>query len=160
MAISAQTKASGMTAANVAPASMAGVRVPLISYIQAGVWTDSADPYSPGSAQEFIMTDQDVSVGTFALRIQGDSMMPQFRSGDVVIIDPTLTPQPGDFVVAKNSEEEATFKKYRPRGNNEQGQMVFELVPSNPDYPTLRSDIDRCRIIGVMVEHRQFRRAR
>ena len=104
------------------------------------------------------MTDVDVSISSFALKIRGDSMLPDFKEGDIVIIDPMITPLPGDFVVAKNLEEEATFKKYRPRGNNEHGQLVFELVPCNPDYPTLRSDIDRCNIIGVMIEHRQFRK--
>lgn len=104
------------------------------------------------------MTDVDVSNSAFALKIQGDSMLPQFKEGDIVIVDPAITPQPGDFVVAKNAEQEAAFKKYRPRGNNEQGKLVFELTALNPDYPTLRSDIDHCRVVGVMVEHRQFRK--
>ena len=40
-----------------------------------------------------------------------------------------------------------------------EGQTVFELVPLNPDYETLRSDAQPLEIIGVMVEHRrQYRR--
>ena len=143
---------------NVVPAPEFTKRVPLISYVQAGSWSGVNDPYFLGNAQEWIMTDVDVSSSAFALKIQGDSMLPQFKEGDMVIIDTIITPQPGDFVIAKNSEEEATFKKYRPRGNNEQGTLVFELVALNPDFPTLRSDIDHCNIIGVMVEHRQFRK--
>ena len=42
--------------------------------------------------------------------------------------------------------DEATFKKYRPRGLNEQGQQVFELVPLNEDYPSMRSDLTAIRI--------------
>jgi SOS-response transcriptional repressor LexA len=69
-----------------------------------------------------------------------------------------VQPQPGDFVVAQNGEGEATFKKFRPRGANEIGQLVFELVPLNEDYPTMRSDLMPIRIIGTMIEHRKYRR--
>ena len=53
---------------------------------------------------------------------------------------------------------EWTFKKYRPRGINEHGQEVYELTPLNPDYPTMRSDREPCRILGVMIEHRRLYR--
>ncbi len=85
-------------------------------------------------------------------------MLPEFKPGDRVIIDPSTSPQPGDYVVAKNGEEEATFKKYRPRGVNERGDVVFELVPLNEDYPSMRSDVTPIRIVGTMVEHRKYRR--
>jgi SOS-response transcriptional repressor LexA len=63
-------------------------------------------------------------------------------------------------VVAKNSQEEATFKKYRPRGVNEQGEQVIELVPLNDDFPSLRSDYTPLQIIGTMMEHRRYRKPR
>ena len=46
----------------------------------------------------------------------------------------------GDYVVAKNGAEEATFKKYRVRGQDEKGRTIFELIPLNDDYETMRSD--------------------
>lgn len=125
-------------AANVAPAPLGTRRIPLVSYVQAGHMTEAVDPY--------------------ALKIKGDSMLPEFREGDTVIIDPVIPPLPGDYVVAKNGENEATFKKYRPRGVNELGHQVFELVPLNEDYPSMRSDITPIRIIGTMVEHRRYRK--
>ncbi|SUA93122.1 LexA repressor [Pandoraea pulmonicola] len=85
-------------------------------------------------------------------------MEPQFREGDRLIVDPAITPRPGDFVIAKNGHEEATFKKYRPRGINALGADVFELVPLNPDYPTINSEHEKVVIIGVVVEHRQVLR--
>jgi len=87
-------------------------------------------------------------------------MLPEFREGDMVIIDPAVEPSPGDYVVAQNDDNEATFKKFRPRGVNERGQQVFELVPLNEDYPSLRSDCVSIRIIGTMVEHRRYRTRR
>jgi SOS-response transcriptional repressor LexA len=143
---------------NVAPAPIGVRRIPIISYVQAGMMTEAMDPFALGEGFELVLTDLDVSEGTFGLRIKGLSMLDEFKENDVVIIDPAVQPLPGDFVVAKNSEEEATFKKYRPRGSNERGDMIFELVPLNDDYPTLQSERDHLRVIGVMVEHRKYRR--
>lgn len=145
-------------AANVVPAPLGTRRIPLISYVQAGHMTEAVDTYAVGGAEDWLLTDLDLSANAFALRIKGDSMMPEFREGDAVIIDPAIVPMPGDYVVAKNGENEATFKKYRPRGVNEQGQQVFELVPLNEDYPSMRSDLSHIQIIGTMIEHRRYRK--
>lgn len=143
---------------NVIPAPTAVRRIPIISYVQAGMMTEAFDPYTMGDGFETITTDLDLSGSAFGLIIKGPSMEPEFRDGDKVIIDPAVFPQPGDFVVAKNTQEEATFKKYRPRGTDERGEMVFELVPLNDDFPTLHSERDHLHVIGVMVEHRKYRR--
>lgn len=146
--------------ANVAAAQIGARRIPLIDYVQAGVWTAVADTFQPGDAEDWLLTDLDLSGQAFALQIKGDSMRPDFIPGDRVIIDPDVQPQAGDFVVAKNGDEEATFKKYRARGTDDAGSTIFELVPLNPDFETLRSDERPIRIVGVMVEHRKYRRTR
>lgn len=153
---------AGRTSAstNVAPAPMGGRRVPVITSIQAGMWAEIVDSFQPGDAGDWLLTDIDLSDSAFALDIRGNSMEPEFKDGDRVIIDPEIAPQPGDFVAAKNGEQEATFKKYRPRGMDAHGNIIFELVPLNDDYPTLRSDVQPIRIVGTMVEHRKYRRAR
>lgn len=143
---------------NVAPAPVGTRKIPLISYVQAGSWTDTIDPYHPGDAHEWLLTDLELSEYAFGLEIKGNSMAPEFNPGDRVIIDPAVSPRPGDFVVAKNGEEEATFKKYRPRGRNEKGEQVIELAPLNPDYESMRSDITPFIIIGTMVEARRYRK--
>jgi SOS-response transcriptional repressor LexA len=84
-------------------------------------------------------------------------MRPEFREGDVVVIDPAIVPRPGDFVVG-SSQHGATFRKYRPRGPNANGEEVFELAPLNEDYPSMRSDITAITLVGTMVEHRRYRR--
>lgn len=147
-------------AANVEIAPMGGRGIPVISAIQAGMWSEIVDTFAPGDADDWLMTDLELSPHAFALTIRGNSMLPDFNPGDRVIIDPEVTPHPGDFVAAKNGEQEATFKKYRPRGMDAHGNIVFELVPLNDDYPTLRSDVEPIRIVGTMVEHRKYRRPR
>ncbi|AIX73677.1 helix-turn-helix domain-containing protein [Pantoea sp. PSNIH4] len=146
-------------ATNVAPGSIDFRAVPVISYVQAGYWTAECTIRSIEGDIEFLHTNMELSDSAFSLIIKGNSMEPDFREGDAVVIDPEVIPLPGDFVVAKNGEEEALFKKYRPRGVIA-GQEVFELVPLNEDYPTLRSDQVPIRIIGTMIEHRRYRKRR
>lgn len=149
-----------LTDSNVATAQIGARRIPLIDYVQAGVWTAVTDSFQPGDAEDWLLTDLDLSSSAFALQIKGESMQPDFAMGDRVIIDPNVQPQAGDFVVAKNGDEEATFKKYRVRGTDQAGNVIFELVPINPDFETMRSDERLMSIVGVMVEHRKYRRKR
>ena len=135
-------------------------RVPLISYVQAGALAEKKSIEAFDGDFEYILTDLDLSVHSFALRIEGDSMEPDFKAGDVIIVDPELEPSPGEFVVAKNGGQEATFKKYRPTYTDMQGVQHFELVPLNDDYPVINCDTQPVEIIGVMIEHRIYRRKR
>lgn len=140
---------------NVKPAPIGARPIPVISAVQAGALTDMESPYQPGAGYAYEYTDQDLSEWAFALDIEGVSMLPEFRPGDRIIVDPEISPNPGDFVVAKNGTAQATFKKYRPRGIDSAGNEIFELVPLNEDYATLRSDDHKLIVIGVMTEHRK-----
>ena len=145
---------------NVEPAVIPqGSRVPVLSYVQAGHWHEMCDQATAFDGNvEYVTAGVEVGPCGFGLWLRGDSMLPQFKEGDLIIVDPDEAPQPGDYVVASNGSDEATFKKYRPRGIDENGQEVFELVPLNDDFPTMHSDRQHIQIIGVMVEHRSFRK--
>lgn len=134
--------------------------VPVISSVQAGLWREAVDAYAPGAGHDYIVVQSQLGDHAFALKVRGDSMEPEFKEGDTIIIDPDITPSPGDYVVARNGDQEATFKKFRPRGVNDHGQAVIELVPLNEDYPVLRSDHAPIEIIGTLVEHRRQRKIR
>ena len=145
---------------NVAPVALGKRAIPVISAIQAGALKEIAQPYEPGDGFATVYTDDEYSRWAFALEIEGESMRPEFSPGDIVVIEPEWEPRPGEYVAAKNGNNEATFKKYRPRGTDSNGNMIFELAPLNEDYPTLRSDITPLQIIGVMAEHRRKARRR
>jgi SOS-response transcriptional repressor LexA len=140
---------------NTIPALIGKRAIPVISAIQAGALKEATEPYEVGDGFATIYTDDSYSKWAFALEIEGDSMQPEFRPGDLVIIEPEWEPRPGEYVAAKNGKDEATFKKYRQRGVDSDGKMIFELVPLNDDYPTMRSDVTPLTIIGVMAEHRR-----
>jgi len=140
---------------NVSRVAMGTRPIPVISSVQAGALRDMDTPYEPGDGYAVVYTDDmALSRWTFSLEVEGDSMLPRFQPGDLLIVDPELSPNPGNFVVARNGTNQATFKKYRPRGIDERGNMVFELVPLNEDYPTMRSDVEKLNVLGVVVEHR------
>lgn len=141
--------------ANALPASIGARRIPLLNYVQAGMFTDMGSNF-PTEDMEYLLTDLALSNRAFALQIKGESMLPEFKEGDRIIVDCDVCPRPGDFVVAKNTTEEATFKKYRLVQVDANGQEVFELIPLNDDYPTVRSDQQHLHIIGTMVEHRKY----
>ncbi|MEQ5075990.1 S24 family peptidase [Providencia alcalifaciens] len=150
-----------MTGDNIQPVHEVNTRkIPLISYVQAGNLAESVPISDCDGSFEYVLTDQDLSNQAFALRIEGDSMEPDFKTGDIVIIDPEVEPIPGEFVVAANGDQEATFKKYRPTHIMMDGTQHYELVPLNNDYPVLDSEKIQLRIIGTMVEHRIYRRKR
>lgn len=138
---------------NVEIANIKGLkRVPILTYVQAGNWREAI--FLP--ADEYTFTSIDVSNQCFAARVVGDSMLDEFKEGDLIIIDTQLQPQPTDFVFAQNGDSNITFKKFRSRGLNENGVEIFDLVPLNPDFPTIRSDREHVDIIGTVVEHRRM----
>lgn len=140
---------------NIEAAELGAHKVPVLSYVQAGSFEPCADRLGEG-VYEYVTTDLDANSNAFAVWVQGNSMEPDFCEGDLIIVDPDAVPLPGDFVVAKNGSEEATFKKYRPRGYKEDGSEIFELVPLNEDYPKLSSETCAITIIGKVIEHRKF----
>ena len=143
---------------NVTTAPIASCKIPLLDNFQVRIRAEDANSYEANEVVDWILTDLELSHHAFAIEIKDDSMLPDFRPGDRVIIDPETNPNPGDFVAAKYGKKEVTFKKYRSRGIDGHGDPVFELVPLNPDYETMRSDQTPITIIGTMVEHRRYRK--
>jgi SOS-response transcriptional repressor LexA len=141
---------------NVSPVMLASRPIPVISSVQAGALRDMENPYEPGDGYAIEYTeDQKLSRWAFCLDVEGMSMSPRFQPGDRLFVDPDRSPGPGNFVVARNGSNQATFKKYRPRGIDANGNEIFELVPLNDDFPTLRSDSEPLYVIGVVTEVKQ-----
>jgi hypothetical protein len=138
---------------SVLPASLGTTRIPVMdaNTYKVGAGFDSTNPL------EYLMTDLEVSPKSFALGIVDLSMATEFSPGDRVIIDPDVNPMPGDYVAAVVGSQPMMFRKYRPRGESDDG-TIFELAPLNDDYPKHRSDLERIHVEGVMVEHRKYRR--
>lgn len=145
---------------NIEPVRSHLKKIPILGEAECGRPTahGTEDARTAIAEGDYVYVDAEMPDGSFAVRLSGDSMQPIFAKGDIVIVDPTLAPRPGDFVIAQRSEGcecEGTFKKYRVAGYDEFGREAFDLVPLNPDYPTLSSSAMPLQISGVMVEHRR-----
>lgn len=111
----------------------------------------------PGS----ILACHDAERDLFALTIQDSANAPLFEVGDIVIGDTGIVARPGDMVFAKLfKRDDVIFRQIKAFRRNENDEMIADLRPINPDYETetinITADFDR--IIGVMAEHRRFRR--
>ncbi len=65
----------------------------------------------------------------FALRVLGDSMMPEFKEGHIIIIDPAAAYGDGSYVIAMHNEE-LIFRQLREH------EGKYFLVPLNDLYDT------------------------
>lgn len=118
---------------------------PVVSWIQAGEFTRS--PNSPANTEAVLPCPRACSAQTFVLRVRGVSMEPKFQEGDLIFVDPKVTPTSGRFVVVVlNSSEEATFKQYIQEG----GKTYLKAL--NPDWPNRIIELDEdAYICGVVI---------
>lgn len=122
---------------------------PLISWVQAGQWSEIVDNFQPGDAETWVpfgISRRDIPNG-FCLRVRGDSMEPEFADGDIILVDPHKQPENGQFVIAKLLDtNEATFKKYVIDAG------VISLHPLNyPKHQPIHLNGRKALIVGVVV---------
>lgn len=114
--------------------------VPLVSWVSAGRWRECDVGEEPIAWIPVTFAAPNV----FALRVDGDSMSPDYPPGHIVFVDPDRMPEPMNLVIAQNGDGEATFKRLTREGG------IWYLVPLNKQYP-LRPLDSLCKIIGVVI---------
>ncbi len=108
--------------------------VPVINKVSAGYPKDFTDMgYPPRVADAYIgcpgLSDPDA----FAARVHGDSMVPKYREGDIVIFSPAAAPRDGDDCFVRFDDGQTTFKRvFMEKG--EGGASVLRLQPRNERY--------------------------
>jgi phage repressor protein C with HTH and peptisase S24 domain len=107
--------------------------IPLLGFAQAGAGGFFDDGGFP-AGQGWDVVDFPVSpgqkAGCYALEVQGDSMMPLYRDGDVLIVEPDTQVRRGDRVVVKTRDGEVMAKVLA-----RQTARTIELASLNPDHP-------------------------
>lgn len=102
-----------------------------------------------------VVVDGDTPADAIAASVDDDSMQPEYNPGDIIIFSPTVTPRADDTVVASVADGHV-LRRYHPRGLNRQGEPVFDLISSSPDFDTISSS--GAKLLGVVIEHRRKRR--
>lgn len=87
----------------------------------------------------------------FALKMLDESMMPEIRVGDVLIIDPSVYPKPGDYVVVKVADKPETIVcQYKKLSYT---SPEFELLTLNDNWPNIKvADNFEIEIIGRVMQ--------
>ena len=124
------TKASGY--------GPSGPTIPLIGMAQAGTggFFDDAGFPAGGGWEEISMPSVD-DENAYALEINGDSMEPVYRQGDILIVSPSANCRRGDRVVAKTLAGQVLFKILK-----RQTAKTIELESFNPDHEDIVFTLD------------------
>lgn len=78
----------------------------------------------------------DLTEAAFAVEITDSACSPKIDAGDIVIVEPMRTAEPGGFVAAfVDSMKTGVVRKYRPRHAIRKDD--FQLVSTNEDYPVI-----------------------
>lgn len=124
--------------------------IPLIGRIAAGI----PIPVTPQEAEpEDLLPFSRSQLGSksdralFALRVQGESMIDDgIFDGDIVVIEPRQTADPGEMVVAWiKIREETTLKRWYPEGER------VRLQPRNSSMPPIYEDATDVEVQGRFV---------
>ncbi|WP_294948276.1 LexA family transcriptional regulator [Sulfurivirga sp.] len=120
-------------------------KVPIISFVQAGNWSEVI--LDSSGELEYAPCPVPCGPHTFGLHVEGESMLPRFHPGDLIFVDPDRGYGSGDFVIAQiDHENKATFKQYL---ETEDGPMLKAL---NPDWPNRYLPLpEGSRIIGRVI---------
>jgi phage repressor protein C with HTH and peptisase S24 domain len=107
------------------------VTVPLLGFAQAGAggYFDDAG-FPAGQGWDLVELPAQSTNASYALKVQGDSMLPLYRNGDVLIVEPGAVTRKGDRVVVKTSSGEVMAKVLE-----RQTPKSIALVSLNPDHP-------------------------
>ena len=133
------------TSSNVSPGPTIKATAPLISWVQAGAWSEISE-IKAYDAERF-MCPVNCSDLTFVLKVQGISMEPKCDEGDLIFVDPEAECIHGSYVVARlDDDNQATFK-----------QLIIEnghkfLKAANPNWPEQLIPINgNCTLVGKVI---------
>ncbi|WP_104662751.1 S24 family peptidase [Ensifer adhaerens] len=127
----------------------AAATIPLIGFAQAGAggfFDDGGFPAGQGWDVIDFPTDAEKRSGTYALGVQGDSMLPLYRDGDILIVDPGAPVRRGDRVVVKTREGEVMAKVL-----TRQTPRMIELLSLNPEHPNRSFETSQIEWIARII---------
>jgi phage repressor protein C with HTH and peptisase S24 domain len=122
--------------------------VPLLGLAQAGSggFFDSAGFPAGQGWDEVRLPSAAGEDGTYALEVAGDSMLPLYRDGDVIVVSPTAEPRRGDRVVVRTREGEVLVKIL-----HRQTAKTVELHSLNAAHPPRVIDINDIEGMGRII---------
>lgn len=84
---------------------------------------------------------------SYALRVLGDDMAPEFLHGEIIIVEPDGALKDGSYVLAR-LDGQYTFRQLRAAGA---GWVLHALNPARNDLPDLPLP-DLSGVVGVVIQ--------
>ena len=108
-------------------------RIPLISWDEAKAYTpETAESHHPENVKTWIPVASRTSSASYALQVPDDSMEPEFKEGEIVIVDPTMKAEHNRFIIARTGDDSrATLKQLIVMG------AKHYMKPLNSRYPLI-----------------------
>lgn len=141
---------------NTCPVNLAATDVPILSADDI-IKCDANSSNKPLKDDAVMIHSAQQKCGFYLI---DDSMENDFFAGDLIIIDKTLQPVPGEFVLAQVDNAEVPIFRKLIVESISPDKPTFCLVPSAKEYPVISSTAHSINILGVMIEHRIYRRKR
>lgn len=114
------------------------LRLPVLGRVPAGVPIEAIS-----NVEDYLSVDEAIARrANFVLRVKGDSMLPDIREGDLVLVQTTPMADNGDVVIAYVDDGEATVKRLR------KAEREMYLEAANPAYPPIKK---RFTIVGKVT---------
>ena len=125
--------------------------VPILSWVAAGSWSN-IEAVTLDDAIGYAPRPSNLSKEGFALRVQGQSMLPKFEPNDIIYVEPQtgfFALKDSDLVVVQcNDDTEATFKQLVIGETRDD----MYLKPLNPDWHEQRMlPMGECNLVGKVV---------
>lgn len=119
-----------------------GIKIPVLGRVVAGIPVEAVQDVID---YEEIDEEMAKTGEFFALQIQGDSMEPRIKSGDVVIVRKQDIVDSGDIAIVMVNGDDATCKKFVKHKNG------VSLVSMNPAYTPMFYTMDEVESLPVRV---------
>ncbi|KTC98682.1 LexA family protein [Legionella erythra] len=134
-----------------------GALIPILDYQQACDPVAAIEAIKSESNQDkvsFIPVAADLAQklgeNAFALKIKDDSMNPELRINDLLLVSLNVNPSPGNFVVALiNGAEAVIVRRYKQLSVNKNFQS-FELKAENDNWGNITLEKSDGEIIGIV----------
>lgn len=123
--------------------------IPLLGFAQAGAggfFDDGGFPAGQGWDVVEFPAAVSKQASVYALEVQGDSMMPLYRDGDRLIVEPGAQVRKGDRVVVKTREGEVMAKVLA-----RQSARSIELSSLNPEHPNRNFAVEDVEWIARII---------
>jgi SOS-response transcriptional repressor LexA len=114
--------------------AVAGKKTPVVNKVSAGYPRDFTDlNYPPRVADAYITAPGVEDPDAFAARVSGDSMLPKYSEGDIVIFSPLANWKDGSDCFVRLDDGQTTFKRVFVE-NGKNASQSLRLEPRNSKY--------------------------